>query len=161
MASSGRGPVAGGGGRGPDSGAEVVQQRRTSAGGAGGRLAGRRGLERRGGGRRGRGAVVSSGGLRCDSKCRRWRFCWAKIVQSGKATVGRAEKNLGCGMKWHVRRLGRYVHRLTDEYTTMYIHRLTDKHTGHIFISFLFLRRFMYRGIYMSYIRNFKKPRNV
>jgi hypothetical protein len=67
-------------------------------------------------------------------------------------------------MKWHAHRLGRYVCRLTDEYTAMYIHRLIDKHTGYIFVGSLYLRRFRYRGIYMSYIpryRGIKKMRNV
>jgi hypothetical protein len=47
-------------------------------------------------------------------------------------------------MSPYIHRLGRYVRRLTDEYTTMYI-------TGPILFSFNYLRQWRYQGIYTHY----------
>jgi hypothetical protein len=41
-------------------------------------------------------------------------------------------------------RLPRYIRRLTDEYTATYIRQLTDECTEHLFLGYLYLRRFRY-----------------
>jgi hypothetical protein len=61
--------------------------------------------------------------------------------------------------------VGQLLHRLGAEATQQrryiprlarYIPQLTDEYNGHIFISFLYLHRFGYREIYLSYIPRFR-----
>jgi hypothetical protein len=78
------------------------------------------------------------------------------FLQSERQRNGRVRENQSYGMNPYIHQLGRYVHRLTDEYTATYIRRLTDDHTGPIFVSFKYLGRLRYRGIYMCYIPRYR-----